>query len=584
MVSRRIPNFSRGVTACKRHVVLTNRSCRVTRHGIELAMAGGVTNETRMACDATVTMTRTFDEADRLICLTIPEFRYEMRLGYSTNGLIASVSNSDAFVTYTYSDDMRDVGCAIAFADGGTFTRTVTRDPFRRDLILSVTNSCGTHSHGIGYAYDALSRPATRNGDTFCYNGRSEVIGAIIDGSSELHEYDDIGNSTLAAYNFITNIYTANNVNQYTSILCASAPRREPAYDADGNMTFDGVLDYSYDVENRLVSISSNGITIVTNQYDHKGRRIRKTTPIAVTTFLYDDWNLIYEHEVIGTVANETFYYWGKDISGTLQGAGGIGGLLYLKRNGTIYVPHYDAYGNVVRYADTVGNIVATYTYGAFGNRLSAIGPLVDVFRHRFSTKYHDAETGLYYYGCRFYDPNFMRWLNRDPIEEYGGNNLYGAFKNQPTWYFDPIGLEVFIVWHMPGDDLLYEWSKPDSAAETHFRASKPSVKKVPCGSGKTAYKVTLTPPVSMLDVYFRCYLSPQQHFLARKFEEEHVKLYVAYDKCIEEFKRRVESICACQSDAEKQKKDAEDWLEGKARYYKSKNEFLDRKGGPHGH
>ena len=325
-----------------------------------LNSAGGATNETRTACDGIVTMTRAFDEADRLTYLAIPEFGYEMRLGYSTNGLIASVSNSDAFVTYTYSDDMRDVGCAIAFADGGTFTRTVTRDPFRRDLILSVTNSCGTHSHGIGYAYDALSRPATRNGDTFCYNGRSEVIGAIIDGSSELHEYDDIGNSTLAAYNFITNIYTANNVNQYTSILCASAPRREPAYDADGNMTFDGVLDYSYDVENRLVSISSNGITIVTNQYDHKGRRIRKTTPIAVTTFLYDGWNLIYEHEVIGTVTNETFYYWGKDISGTLQGAGGIGGLLYLKRNGTIYVPHYDAYGNVLRYTDTTGNIVAT--------------------------------------------------------------------------------------------------------------------------------------------------------------------------------------------------------------------------------
>ena len=90
--------------------------------------------------------------------------------------------------------------------------------------------------------------------------------------------------------------------------------------------------------------------------------------------------------------------------------------------------------------------------------------------------------------------------------------------------------------------------------------------------------------PDLTLFIHTRCYLSPQQHFLARKFEEEHVKLYVAYDKCIEEFKRRVESICACQSDAEKQKKDAKDWLEGKARYYKSKNEFLDRKGGPHGH
>jgi post-segregation antitoxin (ccd killing protein) len=45
-----------------------------------------------------------------------------------------------------------------------------------------------------------------------------------------------------------------------------------------------------------------------------------------------------------------------------------------------------------------------------------------------------------------------------------------------------------------------------------------------------------------------------------------------------------VESICACQSDAEKAKKEAEDWLEEKASYYINKNTFLDRKGGPHGH
>ena len=280
---------------------------------------------------------------------------------------------------------------------------------------------------------------------------RSELASATIGMNQYGYEYDTIGNRLWSADNFITNIYTANNVNQYTSILCASAPRREPAYDADGNMTFDGVLDYSYDAENRLVSISSNGITIVTNQYDHKGRRIRKTTPAAVTTFLYDGWSLIHEHEVIGSVTNETFYYWGKDISGTLQGAGGVGGLLYQKRNGMIYVPHYDAYGNVVRYTDTAGNAVAAYTYGAFGNLLSATGPLVDKFRFLFSTKYYDVEIGLYYYGYRFYSPPISHWLNRDPMEEEGGLNQYGFCANNGVCQYDKLGCAYFALRKLKG-------------------------------------------------------------------------------------------------------------------------------------
>lgn len=64
-------------------------------------------------------------------------------------------------------------------------------------------------------------------------------------------------------------------------------------------------------------------------------------------------------------------YAWGKDISGTRHGAAGIGGLLYLKRDGVIYVPCYDAYGNILGYYDAQGNVVASYTYDAFGNIVS---------------------------------------------------------------------------------------------------------------------------------------------------------------------------------------------------------------------
>ena len=94
--------------------------------------------------------------------------------------------------------------------------------------------------------------------------------------------------------------------------------------------------------------------------------------------------------------------------------------------------------------ADANGNVVAAYTYHAFGRTISQSGPLADVFRHRFSSKYFDMETGLYYYGRRFYSPVLRRWLNRDPIGEEGGNNLYCFCGNNSVLYHDVHGCAYF--------------------------------------------------------------------------------------------------------------------------------------------
>ncbi|MGI6494951.1 MAG: RHS repeat-associated core domain-containing protein [Kiritimatiellia bacterium] len=93
-------------------------------------------------------------------------------------------------------------------------------------------------------------------------------------------------------------------------------------------------------------------------------------------------------------------------------------------------------------YADEQGTIVAEYAYDAFGRTIEATGSMADAFRHRFSTKYYDAETGLYYYGYRFYDPELMRWFNRDPTRENGGWNLYAFVVNDPCNKIDALGLE----------------------------------------------------------------------------------------------------------------------------------------------
>ena len=50
------------------------------------------------------------------------------------------------------------------------------------------------------------------------------------------------------------------------------------------------------------------------------------------------------------TNTTEIQYFWGVDMSNTLQGAGGVGGLLAVSRNGDFYFPTYDNNGNVTKY------------------------------------------------------------------------------------------------------------------------------------------------------------------------------------------------------------------------------------------
>ena len=153
----------------------------------------------------------------------------------------------------------------------------------------------------------------------------------------------------------------------------------------------------------------------------------------------------MYEHIVRpNNTTNEIEYVWGKDVSGTRDGAAGIGGLLYQKRDGAIYVPWYDAYGNILGYRDAQGNVVASYTYDAFGNIINQSGTMVDSFVFRFSTKYFDADCDLYYYGFRHYKPQIMCWLTEDPLGEEGGANLHSPCLNNLVCSFDMLGLLTY--------------------------------------------------------------------------------------------------------------------------------------------
>jgi RHS repeat-associated protein len=104
---------------------------------------------------------------------------------------------------------------------------------------------------------------------------------------------------------------------------------------------------------------------------------------------------------------------------------------------------HADGNGNVTTLVDDQQRIAAQYIYDSYGNLVSMSGIMAEQNPYRFSSKEYHAASGLYYYGYRFYDPNFQRWLNRDPIGEKDSINLYRFCYNNSIVYFDLYGLEV---------------------------------------------------------------------------------------------------------------------------------------------
>jgi RHS repeat-associated protein len=250
---------------------------------------------------------------------------------------------------------------------------------------------------------------------------------------------------------------TANAVHQYSSLITNNSITNNPTYDNSGNtLTMNGAV-HTYDQKNQLKSISgldSNGTMVtVTQSYDPMGRRISSTKNNQTTLYAYDGRNVVEEYSTLNfqTFDLKTILTWGLDLSGTAQGAGGVGGLLFTEDviNNTAWPHHYDGNGNVTHLTSpatppAIGQLVATYTYDAFGNTVTANGNAAAANKYRFSTKPIDetiASTPLYYYGYGFYNPLTGRWINRDPIEEKGGLNLYGFVENDGVNEFDVLGL-----------------------------------------------------------------------------------------------------------------------------------------------
>ena len=185
----------------------------------------------------------------------------------------------------------------------------------------------------------------------------------------------------------------------------------------------------------------------LTFTYDYLDRRIRKVvsgTGAKDRKFVWHGWKLVAETRADGYTIENSFI-WGPDFSDAQGAAGGAGSLLgqYDSEDAFTYaVP--DVTGNIAGYLNTSGNFTAAREFSLFGQTIKTWGADYAAHPIGYGGHYTDSESGLVYYGYRYYNPKHGRFINRDPVEEAGGVNLYGFVGNAPTRGWDVLGLACY--------------------------------------------------------------------------------------------------------------------------------------------
>ncbi len=390
--------------------------------------------------DATGTIHYVYDEVNRVEQVTYPG-AITAAYQYDANGNRTRLTYpGSSYITYWYDElnrltDIKDSASqVIAHYDyDALFRRTEldyansTQATYYYDAINrleTLTNTFSPTPKAYSYTYDnvgnRLTMQTAEGTHGYIYDDIYQLTSVTYpDASSTTYNYDKAGNRT-SRVNGGTTEYTPNEMNQYD--LVGRAPY---TYDDNGNLTNNGINSYGYDYENRLISATTPAHA-ATYTYDAFGRRVQKDVDGTITNFIYDGDQVILETNSTG--ATQAKYIYGP----------GIDEPILMERGGETYYYHFDGLGSVTDITDSTGTTVESYSYDVYGepNTASSIDN-----PYLFTGRRYDTETGLYYYRARYYSPKIGRFLQKDKIGFYAGNNLYTYVDNNPVNWVDPLGL-----------------------------------------------------------------------------------------------------------------------------------------------
>jgi len=347
-----------------------------------------------------------FDALGRVASVTNPldTFNYGYSDGTSRVTSITSSSGPNTSLTYvppqmTGGEQLQQVTFApnVGMTNLAQFTYTYNADQLVTSLATALTTT--------DYFYDAANRLT------------SAVPGT---GTSNSYQYDYASNLTAITSGSSTQPYSYTSTNEITS----------ESYDANGSPTVVGSVTYKWDGDNRLVRYTNPSTNTSSSfVYDGLSRLVRVVdantqtgTITADHSYLWCGANRCLAHDnLMGGAVSTQYFAQGEILSGT----------------GYYYVT--DQLGSIQQLVSASGTIVTQYAYDPYGNQSTVVGGTV-ASDLGYAGYFNHAASGLNFTRNRAYDPVHARWINRDPIGEAGGINLYAYVGGNPLTYRDPSG------------------------------------------------------------------------------------------------------------------------------------------------
>ncbi len=395
------------------------------------------------------TVERTYDILDRLATLKYPDgetvnYTYDANSGqleslrgtngaeaisyvkditYNAKGQIKVTQyGNNTQTNYTYGQDLRlsRINTSLRAAVGGEAISTLQDLNYLFDKNGNLTTLTDNLRNNVrGYTYDDLNRLARAENSPSPSGGYTNFD----------FQYDSIGNMTYKSDVGVMKYGASAGPHALTS-----AGGYNYQYDANGNMVVGKNKTLVYDTENRLTSVTQSGV-VTTFAYDGDGGRVKKTVGSDPTTYI----GSLFEKDSSGKITKYIFAGSNRVASVTTN--------TVIPAQAGIYYYHSDHLGSSNVITDKDGNLTQYCEYTPYGGLARNEG--VDVAKHKFTGKELD-NTGLYFYGARYYDPEIGRFITADTIVQDPFNpqtfNRYSYCGNNPINYVDPSGHWWFII------------------------------------------------------------------------------------------------------------------------------------------